>query len=117
MRSPRAMVFRRRLDSWKNRHILEKKAARSVSGPTILLGLSLVGLILPASSAGLAAEAEMTVEVTPGPEYRADGLHRLLFGKHYRDLWTTPLHVPVLDLRSFAGGLTPTKRGGGLQTK
>ncbi|MDP9348147.1 MAG: hypothetical protein M3P24_03245, partial [Gemmatimonadota bacterium] len=31
-------------------------------------------------------------------------------------LWGTPVRVPVLDLERFAGGLTPVRRGGGLQT-
>jgi hypothetical protein len=53
----------------------------------------------------------------PGPEYRASGLHRMLLGKEYRSLWTTPVSVPVLDLRTFAGGLRPVSKGGGKQTK
>jgi hypothetical protein len=55
--------------------------------------------------------------ITPQPAYAAGGLHRLLFGDHNRDLWTTTIRVPVLDLATFAGGLTPLQRGGGLQTK
>jgi len=55
--------------------------------------------------------------VTPGERYAASGFHRWLFGSHYRDLWTTPVRVPVLDLDRFAGGLRPTRRGGGKQTK
>jgi hypothetical protein len=58
-----------------------------------------------------------TVTIAPGSQYRAGGLHRLFFGDHYRDLWTTPIQVEVLDLSSFGGGLTPTKKGGGKQTK
>lgn len=57
------------------------------------------------------------VTVAPGAHYRAGGLHRLLFGAHYRDLWTTPIRVEVLDLATYAGGLTPTRRGGGQQTR
>jgi hypothetical protein len=57
------------------------------------------------------------VTIVPGAHYRAGGLHRALFGAHYRDLWTTPIRVEVLDLATFAGGLTPTRRGGGKQTK
>jgi hypothetical protein len=56
------------------------------------------------------------VTVIPGAHYRASGLHRALFGAHYRDLWTTPIRVEVLDLASYAGGLTATRRGGGKQT-
>ena len=53
----------------------------------------------------------------PGPRYQASGLHRLLFGREYRSLWSTPVSVPVLDLRTFAGGLKPLSKGGGQQTK
>ncbi|MCZ7555050.1 MAG: outer membrane protein assembly factor [Bacteroidia bacterium] len=51
-----------------------------------------------------------------GVMYGAGPLHRWLFGDLWRDVWTTPLRVPVLDLRRSAGGLTPLKRGGGFQT-
>ncbi len=52
-----------------------------------------------------------------GPRYRASGLHRFLFGPEYRSLWSTPMSVPVLDLRTFAGGLKAVSKGGGQQTK
>ena len=42
-----------------------------------------------------------------GERYRAGAFHRLVLGRHYRDLWTTPIEVEVLDLSTFAGGLTP----------
>jgi hypothetical protein len=58
-----------------------------------------------------------SVTVAPGPQYDTGWLHRLFFGKHYRDLWSTPIEAPVLDLDSFAGGLEVTQRGGGEQTK
>lgn len=67
--------------------------------------------------AGRHATSPDTVVVTPGARYRASGLHTLFFGKHYRDLWATPIRVEVLDLEHFAGGLRPTKRGGGRQTR
>jgi len=57
------------------------------------------------------------VTVIPGKEYEAGWLHRLFFGDHWRDLWTTPLKVEVLDLNNFGGGLTPIEKGGGYQTK
>jgi len=50
-------------------------------------------------------------------DYSARGLYRFFFGAHYRELWTTPVKVEVLDLENFAGGLTPLKRGGGMQTQ
>ena len=57
-----------------------------------------------------------TVWVTPRSRFDANALQRLFLGNGYRDLWTMPFQVEVLDLASFAGGLTPTQRGGGLQT-
>ena len=56
------------------------------------------------------------VRVIPGEHYRAGALHRMLFGDHWRSLWTSPMEVDGLDLNSFAGGLKPFKKGGGFQT-
>jgi len=49
-------------------------------------------------------------------EYEAGGLYRSLLGDNYRDLWETPIRVPVLDLQRFKGGIRPTKMGGGKQS-
>src|SRR4051812_22505671 len=57
-----------------------------------------------------------TVVVVAGKSYAKSGVYRWLFGNTYRDLWTTPIRVPVFDWHGFAGGLRPTKAGGGLQT-
>lgn len=51
-----------------------------------------------------------------GPEYAAGGVHQLFFGRRWRRLWTTPVRVPVLDIGTYAGGLEPIERGGGMQT-
>jgi hypothetical protein len=61
--------------------------------------------------------AQRTAVVVPGPEYEAGSLHEFLLGRDYRPLWTTPVRVEVLDLGTFAGGITPTETGGGNQTK
>ena len=53
------------------------------------------------------ATALQTVDTSLGLAYRAGGVHRFLFGTRYRGLWTTPVRVPVLDLRTEAGGLRP----------
>ena len=71
-------------------------------------------LLALAPAAPLAAQDSVTV--VAGPEYRAGPLKRRLLGTEYRDLWTAPVRVPVLDLGTFAGGLTPTEPGGGNQT-
>ena len=57
-----------------------------------------------------------SVTVVPGPEYHASGIRGWFAGSRYRDLWQTPIRVPVLDLARYAGGLTPLKHGGGSQT-
>jgi hypothetical protein len=50
-------------------------------------------------------------------QYGAGRLHQLMLGANYRDLWMAPITVPFLDLTTFAGGVLPTKTGGGAQTK
>jgi hypothetical protein len=57
-----------------------------------------------------------SVVIVPGEIFKAGHLHRALLGDNYRTEWTTPIKVPVLNLRTFHGGLTPTKKGGGAQT-
>ena len=58
-----------------------------------------------------------TATVAAGTRYQSGTVRRFFLGDTYRDLWSTPITVPVLDLRTFAGGLTPTKLGGSKQTK
>ena len=55
--------------------------------------------------------------VIPGPEYKRGSFHNFFWGKHYRQEWTTPVKVPVIDLDHFAGGLTAIEQGGGRQTR
>lgn len=64
-----------------------------------------------------AQPSDSTVVLAPGPQYESNWFHHIFFGKHWRDLWTTPVEAPVLDLDEFAGGITPFKKGGGFQTK
>ncbi len=78
---------------------------------------ALILLLVPADARSEEASGRKTVRIAANPRYRATGLHRLFLGPNYRRLWATPIEVEVLDLRSFAGGLTPTKKGGGKQTK
>ncbi|HEU0014360.1 MAG TPA: hypothetical protein VFQ45_11785, partial [Longimicrobium sp.] len=69
-------------------------------------------LLLPAA---LAAQPRETARVVAGERYRESSLHEMLFGSSYRDVWTTPVRVPLLDPDTL-GGLTPTELGGGNQT-
>jgi len=56
-----------------------------------------------------------TVVVIAGESFRAGSLHRTILGDNWRDEWTTPIKVPVLNLATVHGGLKPTKEGGGFQ--
>src|SRR5438045_1501992 len=60
----------------------------------------------------VAAKPE-SVTVAAGARYQAGALRRWLSGDAYRDLWTMPIRVPVLDRHTYVGGLHPTKEGGG----
>lgn len=73
-------------------------------------------LPLAAALVALPLAAQGEKEVAAGPHYRAGPLKRALLGRSYRELWITPASIPVLDLSTFAGGLTPTETGGGNQT-
>jgi hypothetical protein len=77
--------------------------------------LAALAALLLASGGQLAAAAE-TKRVAPNPEYEASGLHTFWFGGGYRDLWTTPVELEVLDLEKEAGGLTVFRQVGGMQT-
>ncbi len=58
-----------------------------------------------------------SVTIAASPRYASNGFKRFFLGNTYRDLWTTPVRAPVLDIDSYAGGLKPLKEGGGNQTK
>jgi hypothetical protein len=57
-----------------------------------------------------------TRTVTADPELEKSSFHTFWWGDGYRDLWTTPIEMEVLDLRKEAGGLEIVRRVGGFQT-
>ena len=84
---------------------------------TLTLTLAATVAVGAPSAAQTERTAITTRRVVAGPRYDAGPLHRLFLGPTYRKVWTTPIDVEVLDLATYAGGLTPTKKGGGMQTK
>lgn len=60
--------------------------------------------------------AGQTAIVVPDSNMEASALKRVFMGDLNRDLWTTPIEVPYLDIHHVKGGLTPVKKGGGMQT-
>ncbi len=89
-------------------------------GPRFLTWIARVFVVFAAVSYILAAAESASVKETrrviAGERYKVSGFHELLLGKDYRDLWTTPIEVEVLDLNSYAGGLRPVRSVGGMQT-
>lgn len=77
-----------------------------------LVVLAMLALALPA----VAQQSRATRTVVPSERYAAGGLQRFLFGHDYRELWTTPIEVEVLDLERTAGGLDPVMVVGRNQT-
>lgn len=76
----------------------------------------IVAFALAAASPTVSASEE-TKTVVAGEKFRAGALHRLMFGADHRELWTTPVELPVLDLESYAGGLKVVRQLGHGQTK
>ena len=79
--------------------------------------LLVIILLFPIFNKAQSPEEKKYVIITPGAQFEASGLKEFFFGRHWRDVWTIPIKVEVLNLSEFAGGLTPIKKGGGLQTK
>jgi hypothetical protein len=84
------------------------------------LGVVALALMSPSPAIGqlgpLPAAAADSVTIAAGTRYELGALHRWIAGSAYRDLWATPIRVPVLDLLTYAGGLHPIKEGGGMET-
>lgn len=87
-------------------------AVLRAAAAALALGLPALALAVPA----LAQDEPQKRTVAPGPHYRAGGFHRTMLGSSYRELWSTPVTVEVLDLAREAGGLSVVRRVGGQQT-
>src|SRR6185369_1732188 len=74
-----------------------------------LAGLSSALLFCP--MAGNAQTGE-TRTVEASKRYDAGPVKRVMLGGNWRDVWGVPMVVPVLNLSTYAGGLTPFKKGG-----
>ena len=56
------------------------------------------------------------IKVAADPTLTGNGFKNFLVGKNYRREWIEPVEVPVLNLNTAYGGLTPKKLGGGKET-
>ena len=57
-----------------------------------------------------------SVVTTPGAEYDAGPVARVVAGDLHRRLWTIPITLPVLDLDTLGGGVRVEELTGGFQT-
>src|SRR6478672_4184229 len=55
--------------------------------------------------------------IAAGPQYAKSASFQHWWGKNRRKEWIVMLRVPVVNLDSIDGGLTPYKTGGGNETK
>jgi surface antigen Omp85-like protein len=89
-------------------------ATTAIAAGLILLALPRVGEAQKRRAT--TPDSANLVTITPGPQYEAGGFARAFLGSGWRELWTTPVQAPVLDLSSYAGGLKLKERGGGFQS-
>ncbi|HSE67661.1 MAG TPA: hypothetical protein VLB12_11770, partial [Gemmatimonadales bacterium] len=91
------------------------KIRQGVAAVTLGLSATLpVGSIL--AQQGPEPQPETTLQAA-GKQYGAGWFHRFLLGSEYREVWTTPITVPVLDMDTYAGGVRAVSRTGGQQSK
>ena len=60
--------------------------------------------------------SDSLITVIASNKYQRSKFFQFFWGRHYRNIWATPVQVPVLDLHREAGGLTPISKGGSFQT-
>ena len=83
---------------------------------TLLSGLALATLSASRGHAQANHDSTQRATATPGAQYEASAFTRAFLGDGWRELWTTPVTVPVFDMETHAGGLMLEKRGGGAQS-
>src|SRR5689334_17909912 len=86
-------------------------------------GLLVMGLFLCTPGLGQSPDQNpgsnpAAIKMAANTDYNKAGkFKRVMLGDHYRKEWATAVDVEILDINTYAGGLTPVKMGGGLQTK
>jgi hypothetical protein len=91
-------------------------AGRALTLALCALAAANVAATEEASQASASSSSE-TRTVVAGKEFDRGGGWRFWFGEGYRKAWATPVELPVLDLSTEKGGLTPLRQVGGFQTE
>ena len=97
------------------RRKLPRRTACTLASRNARVFFCCIGLLFPLLGGATWTAAETRV-ITADKSLGAWAIHEWFLGSNYRDLWTTPIEVDVLDLKTTAGGLCPLFRVGGLQT-
>ena len=61
--------------------------------------------------------SDSIVRVKINDTYNVGKFRRFMMGNNYRNIWSTPVELPVFDIGKEKGGLSILKRGGGMQTR
>src|SRR5688572_9408638 len=82
------------------------------------LGISLLPVYVIAQKTSIVDSTDPAHRtVVDGKQYHRSGSHNCVWRKPYRKECTAPVKVPIINLDTVAGGLTPVEQGGGRQTK
>ena len=101
----------------RNERFIRSRLRRRATAPLVVV-LPLWGAEAAAAQAGrliyrsIPEKGDTTHLVVPGGRFKANRLHRWIYGSNYRQFWTAPVEVPVLDLDAVGGGLSPMRTGG-----
>ena len=88
----------------------------------LVVALSLAGADAASAQAGqrifrsVPEQGDTTHVAVPGGRFEKGRFGRWFYGSDYRQLWTTPIELPVLDLDAVGGGLSPMRPGGAGQS-
>lgn len=79
--------------------------------------MKLISLLTVSFSIALLSASAQDSMTIAGGHFSTSGGRHFWMGRNYRTEWNTPIKVPVINLSTEKGGLTPVKKGGGKQTK
>lgn len=65
----------------------------------------------------IAQDTKDSTSVAGSSLFRINKGRTFWMGANYRQEWKTPVRVPIINMATEHGGLTPVKRGGGKQTR
>ena len=77
----------------------------------------LAGSVSEAQNPNPIIRADNTTAAVHASYNKGNKIHRFLFGENFRKEWAANVKLPLIDINKVAGGLTPLKYGGGMETK